>query len=85
MKNKKIQKLMYKDTRMDIWNLNYFTYWGENKLLPERKNKYAIVYFNLLNFRRYNIIYGWSSGEQLLDVFSIYTQKINLQYFPKML
>ena len=68
--NKKIQKLMYKDTQIDIWNLNYFTYWGENKLLPERKNKYAIVYFNLLNFRRYNIIYGWSSGEQLLDVFS---------------
>ena len=61
---------MYKDTQIDIWNLNYFTYWGENKLLPERKNKYAIVYFNLLNFRRYNIIYGWSSGEQLLDVFS---------------
>ena len=37
--NKKIQKLMYKDTRMDVWNLNYFTYWGETKLLPERKNK----------------------------------------------
>ena len=68
--NKKIQKLMYKDTKMDIWNLNYFTYWGENKLLPERKNKYAIVYLNLLNFRRYNIIYGWNRGEQLLDVFA---------------
>ena len=67
--NKKIQKLMYKDTRMDIWNLNYFTYWGENKLLPERKNKYAVVYLNFLNFHRYNIIYGWSAGEQLLDVF----------------
>ena len=67
--NKKIQKLMYKDTRMDIWNLNYFTYWGENKLLPERKNKYAIVYLNFLNFRRYNIIYGWNIGEQLLEVF----------------
>ena len=67
--NKKIQKLMYKDTGMDIWNLNYFTYWGENKLLPERKNKYAIVYLNFLNFRRYNIIYGWSTGEQLLEVF----------------
>ena len=68
--NKKIQKLMYKDTRMDIWNLNYFTYWGENKLLPERKNKYAIVYLNFLNFRRYNIIYGWNIGEQLLEVFA---------------
>ena len=67
--NKKIQKLMYKDTNMDIWNLNYFTYWGEHKLLPEKKNKYAIVYLNFLNFRRYNIIYGWSVGEQLLNVF----------------
>ena len=65
--NKKIQKLMYKDTRMNIWNLNYFTYWGESKLLPERKNKYAIVYLNLLNFRRYNIIYGWNTGEKLLN------------------
>ena len=27
-KNKKIQKLMYKDTDMDIWNLNYLIYWG---------------------------------------------------------
>ena len=68
--NKKIQKLMYKDTRMNIWNLNYFTYWGENKLLPERKNKYAVVYFNLLNFRRYNIIYGWNTGEKLLALFA---------------
>jgi len=66
--NKKIQKLMYKDTRMDIWNLNYFTYRGESKLLPERKNKYAIVYLNLLNFRRYNIVYGWNTGEKLLDI-----------------
>ena len=23
--NKKIQELMYKDTRMNIWNINYFT------------------------------------------------------------
>ena len=67
--NKKIQELMYKDTKMNIWNINYFTYWGESKLLPEKKNKYAIVYLNFLNFRRYNIIYGWSTGEQLLDVF----------------
>lgn len=63
----KIQKLMYKDTKMDIWNLNYLTFWGERKLLPERKNKYAIVYLNLSKFRRYNIIYGWNAGEHLLE------------------
>ena len=52
--SKKIQKLMYKDSKMDIWNLNYFTYWGEHKLLPEKKNNYAIVYLNFSKFRRFN-------------------------------
>lgn len=67
--SKKIQKLMYKDTKMDIWNLNYFTYWGERKLLADKKNKHAIVYLNLSKFRRYNIIYGWNAGERLLETF----------------
>lgn len=65
--SQKIQELMYKDAKMDIWNLNYLTFWGERKLLPERKNKYAIVYLNLSKFRRYNIIYGWNAGEHLLE------------------
>ena len=65
--NRKIQKLMYKDTKMDIWNINYLTFWGERNILPERRNKYAIVYLNLSKFRRYNIIYGWSAGERLLE------------------
>ena len=67
--SRKIQKLMYKDTQMDVWNLNYFTYWGEKKLLPERKNKYAVVYLNLSKFRRFNVIYGWNAGEHVLEVF----------------
>ena len=65
--SKKIQKLMYKDTKMDIWNLNYLTYWGEHKLLPEQKKKYVLVFLNLSKFRRYNIIYGWNAGEHLLE------------------
>lgn len=65
--SRKIQKLMYKDTKMNIWNLNYLIYWGEHKLLPERKGQYAVVYVNLEQFRRYNIIYGWNSGERLLE------------------
>ncbi len=64
---KKIQKLMYKDTKMDIWNVNYLIFWGEHKLLPERKMQYAVVYVNLAQFRRYNIIYGWNAGERLLE------------------
>ncbi len=66
-KNLKIQKLMYKDAKMDIWNLNYLTYWGEHKLLPDRKGSYAIAYLNIAKFRRYNIIYGWAAGERLLE------------------
>lgn len=62
----KIRKLMYKDTSMDIWNLNYLIYRGEHELLPDKKTDYAVVYMNLLQFRRYNIIYGWSAGERLL-------------------
>ena len=66
--NKKIQKLMYKDTGMDIWNLNYLIYWGKTKLLPERKDQqYAVSYLNVSQFRRYNIIYGWNAGQRLLE------------------
>lgn len=64
---KKIRKLMYKDTSMDIWNLNYMIYWGERKLLPESKGNYAVVYLNVSQFRHYNIIYGWNAGESLLE------------------
>ena len=66
--SKKIQKLMYKDTKMDVWNMNYFTYWGENEILPQRKNNYAVVYLNLSKFRRFNVIYGWGAGERILEV-----------------
>ena len=64
---KKIRKLMYKDTFMDIWNLNYLIYWGEHKLLSERRGNYAVVYLNVSRFRHYNIIYGWGAGEKLLE------------------
>lgn len=67
--SRKIQKLMYKDNKMDVWNLNYLAYWGEHKLLAERRGKYALVYLNLSKFRRYNIIYGWSAGERVLETF----------------
>lgn len=64
---KKIRKLMYKDTFMNIWNLNYLIYWGEHKLMPEHKGGLAVVYLNVSQFRRYNIIYGWNAGEKLLE------------------
>ena len=64
--SKKIQKLMYKDGTFDIWNMNYLVFWGENKILPEARKKYALVNTNVAQFRRYNIIYGWSAGEKIL-------------------
>lgn len=66
--SRKIQNLMYKDTGMDIWNLNYLIYQGEAKILPERRTqKYAVVILNISQFRRYNIIYGWNAGQKLLE------------------
>ena len=66
--NKKIQKLMYKDPSIDIWNLNYLIYWGGMKLLPERnEQQYAVVCLDISQFRRYNIIYGWNAGQKLLE------------------
>ena len=65
---RRIQKLLYKDTGMDIWNLNYLLYTGENKLLPERKKQYAVVCVNIVKLRRFNVVYGWDAGEELLGV-----------------
>lgn len=68
MDSKKIQRLMYKDTKMDIWNMNYLIYYAEHKLLPERKQRYVVVNVNLSQFRHYNVIYGWDAGEELLGM-----------------
>lgn len=64
---KKIQKLMYKDPVMDIWNLNYLIYQGEKKIRAEKKRKYATVSINIAQFRSYNLLYGWDMGEKLLE------------------
>ena len=65
--SRKIQKLMYKDAMLDIWNLNYFIYRGENDLLSQ-KQRYAVACFNLVQLRQYNIIYGWNKGEEVLRI-----------------
>lgn len=67
--SRKIQKLMYKDTKMNIWNMNYFAYWCGQTLESDKKGHHAIVQLNLAKFRRYNIIYGWNAGDRLLTVF----------------
>lgn len=66
--SKRIQRLMYKDAGMDVWNLNYLLYTGEHKLLSERKKQYAVVCVNIVKLRRFNVVYGWDAGENLLGI-----------------
>lgn len=66
--SKKIQKLMYRDVEVDIWNLNHLIYLGKRALIPERNRlPFAVAYLNICQFQRYKVVYGWSSGEQLLE------------------
>lgn len=65
--SKKMQQLLYRDAELGIWNLNYFTYAGEHLLASEPKNKYAIIYINVVQFRMYSTLYGWQAGNRLLQ------------------
>ncbi len=67
MDGRKIQKLMYKDAKLNIWNLNYLLFRGEHQRLNENKERYAVAYINLTQFRRYNVVYGWNAGEHVLE------------------
>ncbi len=66
--SRRIQKLMYKDTDFDIWNLNYLKYRASLKLTEDRVLKYAIVYTDICQFKSYNAIYGWHAGQQILEL-----------------
>ena len=66
--SRRIQRLMYKDPTMDVWNMNYLYYMGEERLQTDKRERYAIVCINISNMRRYNIIYGWEAGQQLLEI-----------------
>lgn len=66
--SRKIQRLMYKEPDMDIWNLNYFFYKGEKLVQSERRNRYAVVSLSVFNLRSYSIIFGWEAGQQLLEL-----------------
>ena len=67
--SRRIQKLMYKDTDFNIWNLNYLNYRASRKLLLERNARYAVVYTDISQFRRYNTLYGWQAGRRILSYF----------------
>lgn len=66
--NYRIQNLLYKDTGMDVWNLNYLIVRGEVKIRMDRKANYAVACVNIVRLRRYNVIYGRNAGEELLEI-----------------
>lgn len=67
--SKRIQRLMYKDTEFDIWNLSYLKYRASLKLATEKNKRYAIVYTDITQFKRYNTLYGWHAGQKILELF----------------
>lgn len=66
--SRRIQKLMYKDTEFDIWNLNYLKYRAQLRLESDKNQKYAIAYMDICQFRRYNTLYGWNAGQKILEL-----------------
>ncbi len=66
--SKRIQKLMYKDAELNIWNLNYLKYRAQQRLAVDKNQKYAIVYMDVCQFRRYNTLYGWHAGQKILEL-----------------
>lgn len=66
--SRRIQKLMYKDAELNIWNLNYLKYRAQQRLAADKNQKYAVVYMDICQFRRYNTLYGWRAGQKILEL-----------------
>ena len=62
-----IQVLMYRDTELGIWNLSYLKYKVLLQLSGDRK--YAIVYTDITQFKRYGVLYGWQASRRILELF----------------
>lgn len=62
------QKLMYKDTEFNVWNLNYLRYRAMRKLVVDRSGNYAVAYTDIGQFKSYNALYGWSAGQKVLEL-----------------
>lgn len=73
----KIQKLMYKDFSMDVWNLNYLTYQAKNLISLSGRELYSVITLNVSQFRLYNSLYGWKGGQKLLEsIVDVLSQEI---------
>ena len=67
--SRRLQKLLYMDSQMNIWNLNYLRHIGAKKLLDsDSKAKYALCCINLGKFRRINLVFGFDKGTAVLEL-----------------
>lgn len=64
----RVQKLMYKDTEFNIWNLHYLRYRAAKKLAADKNSNYAIAYTDIGQFKDYNALYGWDAGQRILEL-----------------
>lgn len=64
----RVQKLMYKDTEFNIWNLHYLRYRAAKKLAVDKSSNYAIAYTDIGQFKSYNALYGWNAGQRILEL-----------------
>ncbi|MCM1046883.1 MAG: EAL domain-containing protein [Clostridiales bacterium] len=76
----RVQKLMYKDTEFNIWNLNYLRYRAEKRLALDKSSNYAIAYTDIGQFKSYNTLYGWNAGQHILElVIETLSEEVNDQ------
>ena len=45
----RVQKLMYKDTELNVWNLNYLRYRAARRLAADKGGNYAVAYTDILH------------------------------------
>lgn len=64
----RVQKLMYKDTEFNIWNLHYLRYRAAKRLAVDKSSNYAIAYTDIGQFKSYNALYGWNAGQRILEL-----------------
>lgn len=64
----RVQRLMYKDTELNVWNLNYLRYRAARRLAADRGGNYAVAYTDIGQFKSYNALYGWSAGQRVLEL-----------------
>ncbi|MDE7266394.1 MAG: EAL domain-containing protein [Lachnospiraceae bacterium] len=64
----RVQKLMYKDTEFNIWNLHYLRYRAAQKLAADKNSNYAVAYTDSGQFKSYNALYGWNAGQRILEI-----------------